>query len=137
MNKQKLFPWVIVLGALSIDQLTKFWAFNQHVVSINTGIAFGALDASPWAGWLVPVVFVGIAGWWLRQFIVVQPVAVGLFVGAALSNLLDRWRIGGVVDWLPVPIVGLHNNLADWMIVLSLLWILKYQVTTQQKQHGA
>ena len=52
------------------------------------------------------------------------PIVRGLFLGGAMSNIMDRLVIGGVRDWLPVPVLGLRNNLADWAIVGALIIFL-------------
>jgi signal peptidase II len=47
---------------------------------------------------------------------------VGLIVGGALSNLLDRLTVGAVRDFLPTPLVVF--NLADLAVVVGLLGFL-------------
>lgn len=49
-----------------------------------------------------------------------QGIFTGLFIGGAVSNIIDRIYFGGVRDWFPIPFVGLRNNLADWAIFLAV-----------------
>ena len=47
-------------------------------------------------------------------------VALGSALGGGAGNLLDRWRTGGVVDFLEVPRVGV-GNLADVAVVVGVV----------------
>lgn len=110
-----------------LDQLTKFVAHQQQTVVLNPGISFSLGQDLPGllktggVALVVAVIFTvspRFANLWRN------PVSPGLFLGGAVSNLLDRLFYGGVVDWLPVPFVNLTNNLADWAIGISLVIIL-------------
>lgn len=46
-----------------------------------------------------------------------------LIIAGALSNLLDRVRFGGVVDWLSIPGIG-ASNFADGMIIVGAFTIV-------------
>lgn len=104
-------------------------AFFRITHATNTGIAFGLF---PNIGWLVGVMAVVVTAavlyfndhvtsdsLWVR-------VALGLIVGGALGNLIDRIRIGHVTDFLdfgPWPVF----NLADLAIVsgaVLLAWLV-------------
>ncbi len=53
-----------------------------------------------------------------------------------MSNIVDRLVLGGVRDFLPLPFVDMKNNLADWFIVGSLLYIaIKTSGFTMTKTH--
>jgi len=59
-----------------------------------------------------------------------QVLCYSLILAGGLSNLIDRIVWGGVRDWLPIPLTPLHNNLADWLIVIScigLVWLMIMQ----------
>lgn len=108
---------------LLIDQGSKFLA---PAVLLNTGISGSILADAPDQLVLVGVgvVLAGI-GWLNRNWWLAHPVISGLFFGGAVSNFLDRVALGGVRDWLPIPLIGWTNNLADYAIsaaVLALLW---------------
>ncbi|MDD5749735.1 MAG: signal peptidase II [Patescibacteria group bacterium] len=51
----------------------------------------------------------------------------GLIIIGALSNLLDRWRYGGVIDFinLKLPFASVFN-LADLYISVAVVWIIWY-----------
>ena len=110
----------ICVLTLFIDQITKHFASRAIV---NTGISFG-LFSSGITTIALMVVLVLIAVSYGKVFFRMSPTASGIFFGASSSNLLDRVLFGGVRDFLPLPILGVQNNLADWGIILSLLWIV-------------
>ncbi|MGE0597192.1 MAG: signal peptidase II [Hyphomonadaceae bacterium] len=78
--------------------------FDLHMVW-NRGVSFGMLRADSGFGrWgLVALSFVisGVFLWWLRT--AVRPLtatALGLVIGGALGNVIDRIRFGAVADFL-------------------------------------
>ena len=128
---------------LILDQLTKFLVraylpfgqsypargFFRFTHAENTGSAFGILQ-----GYNTPLIAVSFVGIIVLAFIYQsQPrptnllrLSLGLQIGGAIGNLLDRFRLGAVTDFIdvgPWPIF----NLADASIIsgLALLgWIL-------------
>lgn len=139
-----LFYGVMVL-VIAADQLTKAWALNSlrpvGMIPVvpgffnltfvrNTGIAFGMFAGQ---GLLVAVFMIGLAAMALyyarglnwRSW---EPNLVGgCLVGAALGNLLDRTRLGYVVDFFDVY-AGSHHwpvfNVADSLICVAVGWIV-------------
>ena len=133
---KKLSPqWslgVSVLLVVGLDQGTKWLMTISQLLGwqmvLNTGISFGWLGSLPQDvfslvvfGFLILAVVVGWR-WWLRT-----PVLSGMFFGGGVSNLIDRVWLGGVRDWLPIPFFPLHNNLADWAVVLGILGCIWYE----------
>ena len=121
------------LLVLVLDQLTKAWimggldlremghipvlppVFNLTWVE-NRGVSFGLFgDGS--ARWMLSafsVAVAGILGWWAvkadRRMLIT---AIGLIMGGALGNVIDRIRFGYVVDFLDVS--GLHFFLPGFL----------------------
>lgn len=116
---------MIFLVLFSLDQLTKWWAEQRGLVSYNAGIAFGW--GSEWVTTgLLTLVALGLLAKAKQSRLPTWLIAS--FFAGAFSNLWDRWLTGGKVrDWLAVPGLNLHNNLADWFIFGAvLLYVLKY-----------
>jgi signal peptidase II len=97
--------------------------------SRNTGVAFGALEG---AGLLVAVL-IGLSLALLVAYFVVHRdvpwlwLPVGLLLGGALGNLVDRAREGAVIDFVD-PVAWPAFNLADACIVVgvfALLWVVE------------
>lgn len=119
-------------GILAADQATKLWALEalrpyevrpvidgwfNLVLAFNTGAAFSFLsDAGGWQRWLfaglASVVCVVLTVWLARLGRGERVAAAGLalVIGGAVGNLVDRLRLGHVVDFLDFY----HASLAGW-----------------------
>ena len=95
----------------------------------NTGVAFGALGG---AG-LIVAILIGLSLALLIGYFVVNRdmpwlwLPVGLLLGGALGNLVDRAREGAVIDWID-PVAWPAFNIADACIVVgvaALLWVVE------------
>src|SRR5215213_4597975 len=113
---------VIAAVVVVIDQLTKHWAVNHLVdhdddlvwtlrlhLAHNTGMAFSkGTGLGPVIGIVALFVIVGLLVSIGRQSSPLYTPAVGLIVGGAVGNLIDRlfrspgWFRGGVVDFIDV-----------------------------------
>lgn len=121
---------------LAVDQASKWWIvdwvmnppqtvvltpFLNLVMAWNRGVSFGLLASdSLWSTWglsLLAVVVVGFLLVWLRRagrnWVAV---AIGMIVGGALGNVIDRLRFGAVADFIDFHLLGWHFytfNVAD------------------------
>jgi signal peptidase II len=111
---------VIAAVVVLVDQLTKHWAINHlvdhddHIIGSlrlnlahNTGMAFSkGTGLGPIIGVVALLVVVGLLVSIGRQSSRLYTPAVGLIVGGALGNIVDRlfrtpgWFRGGVVDFI-------------------------------------
>ena len=150
-ERMKIWPYLLlVLLVLVLDQLSKWWAltvfqpyevvpvlpiFNFTLV-FNEGAAFSFLsDAGGWQRWffivLTSIISLGLLVWLtrLRQGERLTGVSLAMILGGALGNLLDRLRLGKVVDFLDFHWQSWHwpaFNLADSAItvgVLLMFWL--------------
>lgn len=137
INKPWLWGGGWVLFLILVDQITKLWATQADLVSLNQGVAFG-MSLPPVLLMIVTTLLLfGVGwGWWqwakpnrndqtLTKDQFVQMVGYSMILAGGISNLIDRLTWGGVRDWLPIPMTSLHNNLADWLIVFgcsALVW---------------
>lgn len=91
----------------------------------NTGVAFGALEGS---GTIVGVL-IGLALTLLVGYFALNAarrwlwLPVGMLLGGALGNLVDRAREGAVVDFID-PVAWPAFNLADSAIVAGVFGLL-------------
>ncbi|BDU72578.1 signal peptidase II [Mesoterricola silvestris] len=141
MNRR--LPWLLLpAAALAADIASKAWilgllaqrgtqvvipGFFSLTLGYNPGAIFGTLGGAPPRVRTAIFVVAGIAavlyfGWeFLRESTpTLQRVALGLVLGGALGNGLDRFRHGAVVDFLDFEFWGWHYwtfNLADSFIV--------------------
>lgn len=108
------------------------WPFFNLVLVWNPGVSFGLLDGLGAAGrWLLSglsVLIMIVLLFWLRRVRVrLTALGLGLVLGGALGNLIDRIRFGAVVDFLDFHAFGLHwpaFNVADAAIVCGVILIL-------------
>src|SRR5690242_3095243 len=102
----QLVKWAVThpLGINQIgDQLVLLPIFN-FTYTENEGISLGLLNATnPIGRWLLVGLTAAIAGgvavWIGREKNRVDQVALGMVLGGALGNILDRVRFGYVVDF--------------------------------------
>jgi signal peptidase II len=102
----QLAKWAVT-GPLGIDQigdqLVLLPIFN-FTYTENNGISLGLLNATTEIGrWmlvaLTTAIAVGVAVWIGREKSRVDRIALGMVLGGALGNILDRARHGYVVDF--------------------------------------
>lgn len=113
---------------LSVDligplRLTMVW---------NEGVSFGFLQARhDLARWgltaFALVVALALAAWARRADRRLLGVALGLIIGGAVGNAIDRARFGAVVDFIDVSALGFFPwvfNVADAAITIGVLLML-------------
>jgi signal peptidase II len=135
----------VVIG---LDQLSKWWIrvvvmdpprdipitpFFNIVYARNTGVSFSLFRAdSPVGQWLLSAVALAIVAGllvWMRRLNRAWPViALGLIVGGAVGNVIDRLRLGFVFDFLDFYWNGYPHfatfNLADSAITVGVAMLL-------------
>jgi len=159
MRSARLSWLLLPFAALGLDWASKAWVlaavplygsrtiipgFFYFTLNYNPGAIFGTMGgASPMVRTVIftlaGIAALGYFGW---EFLkpgtaALQRIALGLILGGALGNGLDRIRHGSVVDFLDFVFWGWHYwtfNLADSFIVcgaillgLSLLGSFKRQ----------
>ncbi|HET7605748.1 MAG TPA: signal peptidase II [Sphingomicrobium sp.] len=102
----QLMKWVVT-GRLGIDrigdQLVLLPIFN-FTYTENNGISLGLLNATnPVGRWmlvaLTTAIAIAVAVWIGREKNRLDQVALGMVLGGALGNILDRVRFGYVIDF--------------------------------------
>lgn len=139
----------LALLIFAIDQITKLLVialmhsnsvpimpFLNFTLGYNKGAAFGILDAaSGWQRWffIAIAVFISIIiiiwSKKLSKYDVWEKIALGLVLGGAWGNLLDRIRLGHVVDFIDFYIKNWHwytFNVADIAICIGAVLLAVY-----------
>jgi signal peptidase II len=141
------FAFGLALVVIVADQASKAWILGPfdlpsrgavQVLPIlrltmvwNAGVSFGLLNAHTAFGRWALVVFeaavaVALAVWARRSERPILAAALGLVIGGALGNVIDRARFGAVVDFIDVT--ALHFpwvfNLADSAINVGVALLL-------------
>lgn len=140
--------YLVIIAILALDQLSKAWiraTFPVHgslvvipglfdlTYTRNTGVAFGMFQGQ---GLMVALLIAALA---LAAFFCTRGVrwsgrepnlVGGAICGGALGNLLDRGRLGYVVDFFDFH-VGEHHwyifNVADSVICVAVAWLVVQQ----------
>ena len=141
---QGLFRNGVTIAAIAtaLDQFSKLWILNDvmvppRVIEVtpffnlvlgwNRGVSFGMFNtASVYGPWLLTGLAMAIVtalGIWLwRADSKWVACALGLVIGGAIGNVVDRVRFGAVVDFLDVHAFGYHwpaFNVADSAIFIG------------------
>ena len=119
--------WILA-DVMSPPTVIKLTPFFNLVLVWNRGVSFGILNqSSAWVPWLLSAlaaaICVGLFIWLRRAESRRLSAALGLIIGGALGNLIDRLRFGAVVDFLDVHAGGYHwpaFNVADAAITVGV-----------------
>ena len=134
-------------AVIVLDQITKAWMlYGLHIREVgqvrvldpifnltfvlNRGVSFGLLTGGETGRWLLTVFSIAVAGllafWATRADRRLLITAIGLIMGGALGNVIDRIRFGGVVDFLDFS--GLYFpwvfNVADSAISIGVVLLV-------------
>jgi signal peptidase II len=156
---------VIALAVVFVDQIAK--------VGVLSGIGWSAVDSTPLAPFLdltlrwnrgisfslfarnsaagqtallaVTLAATGLLAWWLfRSRSALPAVGLGLIIGGALGNAIDRLVHGAVIDYLDLHALGRHFfvfNVADAAInvgvVLLIFDLLPIPRAPNSRTHGS
>ncbi len=140
--------WLLFFGlaitVIVVDQLSKAWLVSavdpgeairvigdylRLIYSQNSGALFGLFKDQAILFGLVSVGVVGLIVWFhgTSGRNTLLSIALGLLLGGAIGNMIDRFRFGYVVDWVDAGIGDLRFytfNVADSMITLSILLLI-------------
>ena len=131
----QLTKW-IVTGTLGIDQVgEQRWVlpFFNLTFTQNPGISLGLFEARSATGqWILiavtGVIALGVAWWIGREKQRGDQLALGMVLGGALGNILDRVRFGYVVDFADLHFGDFRPflvfNVADAAISIGVVILL-------------
>ncbi|MFW2343473.1 signal peptidase II [Brevundimonas sp.] len=142
------------LTIIIVDQLTKAWVlarlgttdlalipngfrlldiwppYLRFTYLLNDGVSFGLFGggAGRWILSVFSLVVAGALAWWAtradRRLLIT---AIGLVMGGALGNVIDRIRFGGVVDFIDFSGTGIFPwvfNIADSAITIGVILLI-------------
>ena len=135
-----------------IDQISKWFILEQLDLDIigsydvyspfltlkmgwNTGINFGLFSESYFfMRWILIAISLGICLFllfWSRKLKGnFAPILIGLIIGGAVGNVIDRVRFGAVIDFLNMSCCGINNpyifNSADIFVFTGLVFLLVF-----------
>jgi signal peptidase II len=151
----------LALTVIVLDQLTKLWFLSAtgeaQLLGLagapviipgvlkfsfvqNQGVSFGLFGGGE-ARWLLSIfsvlVAVGLTWWATKADRRLLAAAVGLVIGGAVGNVIDRIRFGYVVDFLDFSSTGLFPwvfNVADSAITVGVILLILDSILSERKQ---
>ena len=151
LKEIKLIIWIlIIIAAVLLDQISKLLVVNfldreepfviiknifQFTYVENDGAAFGSFDEKPWVFMIASTVLIVGLFIYLIKF---RPesklacVSIAMIIGGGIGNMIDRIRLGYVIDFLDFCAFGKYwvwvFNIADAFVCvgcgLMLLWCI-------------
>lgn len=154
-----LLGLVIAAIVIGLDQLSKYYILHEFLGSNaympfgdyfnvvrawNTGVSFSMLNNYGNVGaWLLSalavVIVVMLYHWLKREDNRLTQAALGMIIGGALGNVIDRVRYGAVFDFLDFHIGETHwpaFNLADSFICIGAAIIIAQAIVSKLKKRG-
>jgi signal peptidase II len=146
--KPPLLGGIVALAVVIVDQTVKIGVLSRSeqltagsepltpflnlTLQLNHGISFSLFardSASSQAGLLaLTLAATALLAWWLtRSRSTLPAVGLGLIIGGALGNAIDRLAHGAVVDYLDLHVFGRHFfvfNVADAAINIGVLLLI-------------
>ena len=150
------------LTIIIVDQLTKAWVlarlgttdlalipngfrlldiwppYLRFTYLLNDGVSFGLFGGGTmrWILTVFSLVVAGALAWWAtradRRLLIT---AIGLVMGGALGNVIDRIRFGFVVDFLDFSGTGLFPwifNVADAAITVGVILLILDSIQSER-----
>jgi signal peptidase II len=123
-------PFVATPAYYTPCSIPVFGPLNLSMVW-NQGVSFGLFRGeADWVRWVLVAFSLGVAvalGVWARR--IERPLlgaAIGLIMGGAIGNLIDRVRLGAVADFLDLQALYFPwvFNIADSAITVGVVLLL-------------
>lgn len=146
INRNGWTAYALAIAVIALDQLSKLWIVAGMQVGDtrpvfgplwftriwNEGVSFGLLQAGhDLVRWGFVVFAFGVAAllsaWAAKQARLLPALGLGLVIGGAIGNAIDRARFGAVVDFIDVQRLGFFPwifNIADASITIGVILIL-------------
>lgn len=160
--KKLILPLSIIFSSVLIDQLTKIWAENNLIYNqpreilgnffrftlvYNDGGAMGTNFGSP-VYYLISAIIILVLVLvyiYLNRQVTILVVPLAFIAGGAIGNIIDRFRLGKVVDFIDVDFFNINMfgyqldrwwtfNIADSVISCSLVFLLVYIFVSHRKK---
>lgn len=146
----------VILVAVAADQLSKWWIavhltagsavsfgdFYNTVKVWNTGVSFSMFSHHGQLGVVVlslvaVVVCMFLLRWMWRETNRLKIAALGLIIGGAVGNVIDRVHYGAVLDFLDFHLGQYHwpaFNLADAFICIGACILIFLEIFKNKKE---
>lgn len=119
--------WLLLDRVGIVSSAIEVAPFFNLVMVWNTGISFGMLAEHdrPYLLVALSLIIIAVLAVWLRRAeSALTAAALGLVIGGALGNIIDRLRFGAVADFFDFHIGAYHwpaFNIADSAIFIGVV----------------
>ncbi|ADU30831.1 signal peptidase II [Evansella cellulosilytica] len=148
--------YLIAIIIIIVDQLTKLLVISnmelrQSIPIIegflyltshrNPGAAFGILPGQMWLFYIVTAIVVGFIIYYIQTKVENNKwlgISLGLILGGAIGNFIDRVIYGEVVDFIDVFIFSYNYpifNVADCALVIGFIFVI-FIIYLEDKKQG-
>jgi len=136
--------WWIVTDVMQPPRVIPLTPFFNLVMAWNRGVSFGMFDSDSKANvyvlsGLALLIIAILAVWLWRADKPLLAIAIGMVIGGALGNVIDRLVYGAVADFLDLHFAGFHwpaFNVADSGICVgAAILILDSLFGSQEKNN--
>lgn len=149
---------IVVVVVLIIDQITKYLAINlkdgrtisligDHLSLVyleNRGAAFGILQNQKWFLMVSSILIIGyLVYFYLKHresLILLMRLGIGLVLGGAVGNMIDRIFRGFVVDFISYRFPNGYGfpifNIADMAVVIGCIVLILSSFQKEEKESG-
>ena len=157
--KKMIWGFVIIIGCIGLDQITKAIArsslkpkgsitiiknFFKFTYVENKGGAWGAFSGKLWLFIIITVIALGIMFYLLKDFNLqnnkMYSIGLCLIIAGAIGNFIDRLALKYVTDFLDFYIFGYDFpvfNVADICIVIGVFMLIVQILFFSKAEVGA
>jgi len=147
---------IIVVLTLLFDQINKWHMINVVKVSVeplkinpffnlvmvwNNGISFGMFQNSEYGhiifSIIALIIVVALFLWMKRTKSIIEATSIGLVIGGATGNVIDRFNYGAVADFYDFHINDFHwpaFNIADMAVFIGAVMLCICTIFCRQQE---
>lgn len=135
--------WIIVKQMEIGEQITLIENFFYITSHRNRGAAWGILQGQMWFFYIVTVIVIVVIIYYMTKYAKNQPLlglSLGLILGGAIGNFIDRLFRKEVVDFFDVIIVNYDYpvfNIADSALVVGVILVFIATFLDERKKGRA
>lgn len=156
MKKLAPYAYLVAVTTIVLDQISKYWILNVFQLPAkgsvlvggpfslsmvwNRGVSFGLLraeaDLARWALVGFSLIVAAFLAVWARKIErLLLALSVGLIMGGAVGNAIDRARFGAVADFLDFKALYFPwvFNVADSAITVGVILLLLDSVLSERR----
>ena len=136
--------WMLYVYDIAARGIVRIASFFDLVLVWNRGISYGLFPQESALGRLGLILFAfgasaGLAAWLARVDTKLTAVSIGLIIGGAIGNAIDRILYGAVADFFSLHAFGFQwyvFNIADAAIVAGVVGLLYNLLVRGHKKAG-